>query len=271
MRKYVELGHMTKAPEDPSSRLTRNFLPHHYVLKDMENLDKFRVLFDGSAKTVSGHSSNEAQLVGPTVQPSLSTTLTKFRVHPIAFTANISKMYRQVLVAAEDRDKQCILWRESPDLPIEEYHLNTVTYGTAAAPYLATRALVQLGEDEKEKFPLRAAVVRTNFYVDDCMAGANDRAAAIKTIDELRGITASAGFPLRKFASNDPHALVHLPEDLREARDTLSMDDEEVVRTLGLHWNTVSDEFQFKVTRKTQASQSQNESCFLKSRKYLTR
>jgi hypothetical protein len=119
MKTYLQLGHMTRVPAN--SNAERIFLPHHYVLKDADNLSKFRVVFDGSAKTSSGFSSNEAQMVGPTVQDSLVSIIMRFRIHPVAFTADISKMYRQVLVAPEDRERQCILWREFTNGPIEEF------------------------------------------------------------------------------------------------------------------------------------------------------
>lgn len=49
-------------------------------------------------------------------------------------TADITMMFRQILVTEEDRKLQLILWRESEDLPIETYSLKTVTYGTTPAP-----------------------------------------------------------------------------------------------------------------------------------------
>ena len=52
--------------------------------------------------------------------------------HPnkYVFTADIKKMYRQILVHFKDVWSQCILWRDSPQLSISEYGLLTLTYGT---------------------------------------------------------------------------------------------------------------------------------------------
>ena len=68
-------------------------------------------------------------------------------------TADIAKMYRQVWVNDEDRSLQRTLWRKTPDQPITTYELNTLTYGMTSAPFLATRCLQQLIEDEAVNYP----------------------------------------------------------------------------------------------------------------------
>jgi len=40
---------------------------------------------------------------------------------------------RQILIDPRDQDYQRIFWRSELSAPIEEYHLCTVTYGTASA------------------------------------------------------------------------------------------------------------------------------------------
>ena len=61
-------------------------------------------------------------------------------------TADIEKMYRQVLIDEADRNFQLILWREKQSDNIEIFRLNTVTYGTSSAPFLAIRCLTYLSE-----------------------------------------------------------------------------------------------------------------------------
>jgi hypothetical protein len=62
---------------------------------------------------------------------------------------------------------------------VQEYRLTTVTFGTAATPYLATRVLRQLAEDESSSFLLASMVVSEDFYVDDMLSGADSIADAI--------------------------------------------------------------------------------------------
>ena len=63
-----------------------------------------------------------------------------------------------------------ILWRSNPSLPITCYELQTVTYGTASAPYLATRCLKEIVELHKDDSEL-SKVVTSHFYMDDLMTG----------------------------------------------------------------------------------------------------
>ena len=53
-------------------------------------------------------------------------------------------MYRQILIDSRDTDYQRIVWQPTSGGPITDYRLLTVTYGTAAAPYLTLRVLDQL-------------------------------------------------------------------------------------------------------------------------------
>jgi hypothetical protein len=77
----------------------------------------------------------------------LFSIILRFRKHSVAISADIRKMYRQVLVNPKQRDLQRILWRSSPgeEPSTYEYILNTVSDGTSCAPYLAIRCLYEIG------------------------------------------------------------------------------------------------------------------------------
>jgi len=62
-------------------------------------------------------------------------------------------MFRQILITPEQRSLQRILWRSNPEDPVEIFELNTVTYGTASAPYLATRCLMELANENEQRWP----------------------------------------------------------------------------------------------------------------------
>ncbi|GFW18349.1 integrase catalytic domain-containing protein [Trichonephila clavipes] len=53
--------------------------------------------------------------------------------------------------------------------PLQIYKLNTVTYGTTCAPYLATRTIQQLARDEEEHYPLAASVTIRDIYMHDIL------------------------------------------------------------------------------------------------------
>ncbi|XP_039299786.1 uncharacterized protein LOC111045947 [Nilaparvata lugens] len=99
MREYQELNHMTLV-DPPSDHEKVYYIPHHAVFKPDSTTTKLRVVFDASAKTNSGVSLNELLFKGPTVQPDLFDIVLRFHMHKIAFTADIAKMYRQVLTVS---------------------------------------------------------------------------------------------------------------------------------------------------------------------------
>lgn len=86
------------------------------------------------------------------IQNDLYTILLRLRIYKIGFTADIEKMYLQVLVHPEDISYQRILWRDAPDLEPVEYDLCTVTYGTSAAPFPATRTLQQVAHNNSTQY-----------------------------------------------------------------------------------------------------------------------
>jgi len=128
---------MSLVSEPPNGSENIVYLPHHGVFKENSSSTKLRVVFDASAKNNRGISLNDALFVGPVLQDNLIDIVMRFRFYPIAITADLQKMYRQVLVHQKDRDFQRILWRFSFDEPVREYRLNTVTYGQACVSYLA--------------------------------------------------------------------------------------------------------------------------------------
>jgi len=111
-------------------------------------------------------------------------------------SADMEKTYRQVWVHPDDSCLQRILWRKTPDQPITTYELNTVTYGTALAPFLATRCLQQLIEVEALNYPEAAKLARDGFYVD-FFTGTDDVDTALSLQQDLIDMIRKGGFTLR--------------------------------------------------------------------------
>lgn len=250
MKEYIDMQHMEPVPDEevqfPKHQV--NYIPHHFVLKNDSTTTKFRVVFDGSIQTSSGISMNSAMMIGPTIQSSLFDIILRFRTHRIAFSADIAKMYRQIHIPEADQDMHRILWRNSTADPVQEFRLKTVTYGTASAPYLATRTLQHLITLEGNNYPLGASIAEESFYVDDLMAGSNDSSTAIEGIRQLINMCNTAGFPLRKWTCNDAAVLNSIPVDLRETKELVQIKTEDSVKTLGIHWNPAEDTYSFKIS-----------------------
>ncbi|XP_036147491.1 uncharacterized protein LOC118647197 [Monomorium pharaonis] len=154
MAEYQLLGHMAVIPAPEIHRPGVYYLPHHAVFKGSDMSSKIRVVFNASSRTISGYSLNDLLLSGPKLQSELWAILSRWPLFRFVFTTDIVKMFRQILVHPEDTDLQRILWRADPSREVQDFRLLTVVYGTASAPYLALRTLLQLAEDEGSIFPL---------------------------------------------------------------------------------------------------------------------
>ncbi|XP_065094640.1 uncharacterized protein LOC135715168 [Ochlerotatus camptorhynchus] len=78
IKEYISLGHMRLVEADDENA-PAYYLPHHPVIKEASTTTKVRVVFDGSAKTSSGFSLNQALCVGPVVQDDLLDIILRFR------------------------------------------------------------------------------------------------------------------------------------------------------------------------------------------------
>lgn len=241
MTEYQLLGHMTPI-KSCNINFNNYFIPHHGILRENSTTTKLRVVFNASCPSTSNISFNDIQMVGPTVQDDLLSILLRFRQHKYILSADVEKMYRQIMVHPSDRCLQQILWRRSTREPIQAYELNTVTYGTASAPFLATRCLRQLGlECKDEKI---AEIINRDFYVDDLLTGTDDFDEAVSIRDEVTKTLASACMPLRKWKSNEPKLLVS-----KGSSSTLNLDIGSSAhnKLLGLYWQVDSDLLKFPI------------------------
>ncbi|GBN58572.1 hypothetical protein AVEN_253095-1, partial [Araneus ventricosus] len=128
------------------------YLPHRGVFKPDKTSTKLRVVFNASALSSNGLSLNDIQMNGGLTQEDLFSIMLRFRKHKFVFSADIRKMYRMVLVDPQQRDLKQIEWKDGENDNVKTYKLNTVTHGTASAPYLATKMLHQLVKDEGQCF-----------------------------------------------------------------------------------------------------------------------
>ncbi|XP_050079256.1 uncharacterized protein LOC126566864 [Anopheles maculipalpis] len=175
MKEYRDLQHMsylgTYAEINTNDSPLSYFLPHHAVWKADSTTTKCRVVFDASCKTSSGRSLNDVLLTGPQLQDDVVSIQLRFRMNLVALVADVEKMYRQILVEDNDKALQRILWRDDANEPIAVYELNTVTYGTACAPFLAIKTLQRIFDDHGSAYP-KALTSKADFYVDDLLSGA---------------------------------------------------------------------------------------------------
>lgn len=238
MREYQSLNHMQLVTREANENEIVYHIPHHGVQQ------KFRVVFDGSCVTDKGISLNEVQIVGSKLQLDLAEIVMRFRRHRVAINADIHKMFRQVKIVQNQWNLQRIFWREDKSHRLKEYWLTVVTYGLSSSPYNAVRAVIQCARDMSNSFPAAATVIEKDFYMDDCLSGANSVDEAIKLANELNKVLLSGGFELRKWHSNSSELKYAMSST--EA-NSLLISDELNTSVLGLKWNTDEDIFTYVV------------------------
>jgi len=245
MKDYQEQRHMSLVSSNEEQGVESYVLPHQAVMRPESATTKLRVVFDASAQTTLGTSLNDKLIVGPNLQKSLIDIMLRFRIYEYVVTADVAQMFRQILVDERNRSFQRILWRETPEETVKLFELNTVTYGTSPAPYLAMRCLRQLA-DESNDLPLAAEAIRNDCYMDDVLSGADTIEGTIKLQRQLFLLLKRGQFHLRKWRSNDPRILKHLAAQCK-TDEALVIDKDDALKTLGLLWNAKSDSLQYRV------------------------
>lgn len=136
IQEYLYLGHMTFVSQWNETDDHQNcyYLPHHAVFKETSASTKLRVVFDGLAKITADTRFNNTLLIGPTIQQDLFSILTRFWTQKDALTADIQKLYRQILINSRIKIFSGSFGAITDQLQI--FKLNTVIYGTASAPFL---------------------------------------------------------------------------------------------------------------------------------------
>lgn len=234
IKEYEELGHLSKI----KMPYFGYYMPHHAVIKDNSETTKLRVVFDASAKTTSSKSLNDIQCIGPVVQDDLFNILIRFRQHRYVLSGDIQKMYRQVKINESQRKLQLILWRDDKSKPLDVLQLNTITYGTASAPYLSTRCLLQLALECPD--PHISKILSHDLYMDDLLTGSDSEDNLAYIFSEVKRILNSACFPLHKFRTN-------CPQIFNDSTEINSLNLCEQSSILGLLWAPDTDAITFSV------------------------
>lgn len=234
LKEYLALGHMTRIDTIPTPYY---YLPHHCVQRE-STTTKLRVVFDAGAKTTSGKSLNDLQYIGPPLLNDLVGILLRFRQFAYVACADVEKLFRQVNVQSDQRQLQLIMWRENKQDAIGIYQLNTVTYGTASAPYLAMRCLRQLAYDCTDESV--SDKILNSFYCDDFIYSHNDKQELLTLCKKVTEVLKTGCFPLRKWYFNFD---VSSSDSFTKS---LSLDKTTQCKTLGLRWCNSSDQLHFK-------------------------
>ena len=152
-------------------------------------------------------------------------------------------MFREVGLHECERDFHRYLTK-GEDNQLEEWRMKRLTFGVTSSPFLATQVLHQVVTYHYSVFPWAATVIKSTFYVDDCLTSADIVEEARVIHEELNSLLPKAKMTLRKWMSNFQELLESIPQELKETECVqLISPPEECHKALGIHWDTGKDTF----------------------------
>ena len=240
LQEYVDLNHAEPVSYSDLALAPHYYLPVHGVFKETSTTTKGRPVFDASAKTSTGVSLNDTLQTGPNLYPLLTDVLIRFRSHVIGFSADISKMFREVLLHEEDRDLHWFLIR-GEDGRITDHRMRRLTFGVKPSPFLATRVIQHLAERHASSHPEASTAILRDFYVDDYLSGVSTVEEAQHLREQLCQLLNLACMKLRKWRSSSNEFRKTIPSDLIETEDLLLPASDNAPKALRMHWDVSQD------------------------------
>ena len=228
-------GVIEEVPRDEVSYYPIYYMPHRPVVKESSMTTKVRPVFDASAPGYNGISLNDCLETGPNLLPNLVEILVRFRRWLIGLSADITKAFLQIKVQRSDQDVHRFLW--DCDGTIRTMRFVRLPFVNRSSPFLLNATIqYHLGLEPSCRV---VEELKDNFYVDDCLTGADDVSGASDMIHLSTDIMRKASMVLTKWCSND-----------RDISEVLSrnFNDQQIGEThkvLGLKWLADQDCFSF--------------------------
>lgn len=252
---YLQQGICEDVPEtNAADGVERNnvqyYLPHHAVIRKDKATTKLRVVFDASAHEDGCPSLNDCLLTGPNLNPDLLTILVRFRLHPIAFMADITKAFLQISVAEEDRDVLRFLWLTGrPDAKgtnLRVLRMTRVVFGVSSSPFLLAATIKNHLEKYQTCHPQVINTLKESLYVDDFIASSSNVEEAYVMTASAKKLMSEASMNLCKWTTNSSE----LKSKWHQSDLDFTVEPEAhgcVLKVLGLVWRPETDDFVFSL------------------------
>ncbi|CAG7827432.1 unnamed protein product, partial [Allacma fusca] len=124
--------------------------------------------------------------------------------------------------------------------------MSVLMFGEKPAPWLATCTVQELAQ-EKETFPLASQVMQQDLYVDDLISGSSSPEEVKELRCQVQAMMQAGGFLMRKWVCPVESVMTSIPEKLRGSFNLIQISNDASVKTLGIQWNPLLDEFTFTV------------------------
>ena len=250
-----------------------HYLPHREVVRTDKNTTKVRVVYDASAKT-TGPSLNDCLYAGPSLTPLIFDILLRFRVHPIAMTADIEKVFLNIAIAEEHRDFLRFLWLNDPyssNPSIIPLRFTRVVFGVTSSPFILNATLRHHVNQYLLNDPGFVYEMLRSLYVDDYASGCESIPEALELARKIKSRLSVASFNMRKWQTNSLELLQTFNSDPEFAEELSSLKEESLPiideedcgytksvlgnqndgssKVLGQTWNVQDDKFEMDLAK----------------------
>ena len=246
--KFVDDGFAVEINDFPAggpSQVDKSYyMPHHAVVTGNKPNEKWRIVFDCSAKKKGKSSLNDCLMPGPNLNPDLVTLLLNFRLSPVAVSTDITKAYMRIAVNSKDQRYFRFLWKAPGASQIKGFQMQRVTWGAASSGFLLAATLRTHFERTGRASELRFG---DYLYADDFLRSFPSPREAIDYIGELRQTLQKADMNLAKWKTNSREVAAYLIETGVEP-SSLDLQLSGTFKVLGITWNPREDTLVFNLT-----------------------
>ena len=232
---FVKRGVLKKMSEDELLGWTGpvRYVDHHEVYKE-SSTTPVRIVINSSFKEGNELSLNDILMKGPNVLSSLFDVLVRWRLYPVAFAGDISKMYHNVDTEPLEANLRRLLWRDcKQDQPPDVYCFQTVTFGDRPAGCIVVSALRATADMYTYISERAAEVIKADSYMDDVVSGEFTIDAAKILVSYIEKIAEKGGFKFKKFVFSCEYQ-----------EDGKRLPAEKI---LGVHWEPSEDLIKFEI------------------------
>ena len=219
------------------------YMPSHFVLKPDATSTKCRVVFNGSSKSPTHkHSLNDCLLNGPNLLPEIMAMVLMVRSERHLLMCDIVKQFWNLKLRNPCPEVCRFLWWDSEGNLRHYKHLG-LPFGLKCSPYISTYICHQVAKQWADKWPMASRAILENQYVDDIILPIAHTDTAVATGKEILEILAMASLKPHKWVASDPSILdrINIPASERN--------EKQIVKILGLAWNTTSDVLEFDLSK----------------------
>ena len=245
MEETLRNGHAVKVPPDYRTNGRVWYLPYHAV-RNPNKPGKIRLVYNAAAR-YRGMALNDVLRKGPDLTTLLLAVLLRFRERRIGVSADIRKMFYQVLVPKADRSLFRFLWRRpGTQDPVETYEMTVHIFGAVSSPAVCNFALQRLMSDAPSDLKGVAGRIASDFYVDNFLSSFDCEKEALVTCQGLTRLLNTGGFELAQFLSSSRLVIESLPSSIWvDPELDIDLEGLPTERTLGYLWNCQTDAFVF--------------------------